>query len=73
MANRADQIEKYKEEIDAITGWIISCDTKEQLKVAVKFWRERSGKILKNNSAILVYNIGVTDGIVIALTKTKFE
>jgi len=72
----SEQGKKVVEELTTIGNWAKSCKTREQLMLVDKFLNKKVAtsyfKFPSMDSSICHLHLGVVDGIILTLAKTKF-
>jgi len=47
----------------AVSGWIVSCKTKEQVKTVMDYFEKINQECYGTRNVRLVYNLGITTGV----------
>lgn len=70
-----EKTQKLLDNLVIIGNWAKSCKTLDQLDLVSEFIARNylTWKYSKQDTEIVSYNLGMVDGIILTLTKTKFK
>lgn len=58
-----ERIDFLVNQMVGVSGWIVSCKTKVQVKTVFDFFEKINTECYDNSNSKLIYNLGITTGI----------